>query len=165
MKLLFSVKSPVQTFQVQEDIFPQDLQVLKAGISRFFESNPEYVVIDLSQASLQVSDTELQAALLEIKTLAQSKRICLSIAQSDIESDYAHQMVIEMALQKRAQILENKLELREQMKADALRMIEENEKLKQELLEKRQKAKQEQKSETAPNKLNPFIEKLWSDRQ
>jgi len=151
MKLLFSVQPPVQTFQVQEDILAQDLVLLRESLNRFFDSNPSFVVVDLSQASLQVSDDELQTTLIQIKTLAQSKEISLIVAQSDIESRLAHQQVLEAALQKRARILESKLELRERMKHDALRLKEENEKLREQL----------PKDESIPN---PFMEKLWSDR-
>ncbi len=156
MKLLFS-NGQIQTFQVQNDIFPQDLTLLKSSLVQFFESNPEYVVIDLSQSSLQVSDSELQSTLLEIKTHAQAKNINLVVAQSDIESSYAQHKVLEMALAKRAQVLENKLELREKMKRDASRMLEENNKLKQEIAEKKRDQAQ------ISHKLNPVMEKLWSD--
>ena|GEM_PF-3292780 len=151
MKLLFSVQPPVQTFQVQEDILAQDLILLRESLNQFFNSNPSFVVVDLSQASLQVSDDELQSTLIQIKTLAQSKEISLVIAQSDIESRLAHQQVLEAALLKRARILESKLELREKMKSDALRLKEENEKLREQL----------PKDDSIPN---PLMEKLWSDR-
>jgi hypothetical protein len=162
MKLLFSIQNQIHTFQVQEEIFPQDLNLLKSSMIRFFESNPPFAVLDLSQSSLQVSDSELQSTLLEIKTHAQARNLHLSIAQSDIESDFAYQNVIESALLKRAKILETKLELREKLKADALRMIGENEKLKSELQEKLTEKKQQENS--VPHKLSPFMEKLWSDK-
>jgi hypothetical protein len=163
MKLLFSIQKQIHTFQVEDEIFQPDLTVLKASLSRFFESSPTFVVLDLSQASLQLSDTELQMALLEIKTDAQSKNINLVIAQSDIESNLASQSVLEIALSKRAQILENKLELREKMKLDAVRMLEENEKMKLELTEKL--SQKRILNQLTPGKLSPFMEKLWSDKR
>ena len=105
------MKNQIHTFLIQGEITPQDLTVLNGSVLKYLESDPAYVIIDLSQAQLSVSELELQKILREIKTFAQAKDLSLVISQSDVESMHAQQMVVEMALQKKLQFLENKIEI------------------------------------------------------
>ena len=150
------MKNQIHTFLIQGEITPQDLTVLNGRVLKYLESDPAYVIIDLSQAQLSVSELELQKILREIKTFAQAKDLSLVISQSDVESMHAQQMVVEMALQKKLQFLENKIELRQQIQLDAVRLREENDALK--------KTIEAQPTSSFQHKLSPIAEKLWSEK-
>ena len=150
------MKNQIHTFQIQGEIQALDLEVLKDSVLKYLESDPLFVVVDLSQTLSLVPEIDLQKQLSEIKAFAQAKNLSLIIAQSDIESMHAHQRVVELALQKKMQILENKIELRRQMNDDAVRLRNENEHLRKSLEE-------QVLSNPFQHKLSPFAEKLWRE--
>jgi len=159
MKMLFGMDEQVHHFKVTGEIIPDDLVVLKQSLFQFFDSHPAFTILDLSEITLQVPDFELQNALTKISTMAQAKGLHLSVAQTDIEAKLAKQTVLEMALIKELDVLRAKVELREKISNDLKEIIEQNQTLKETI---------NQKLDAAKNKnagvLNPFIEKLWSER-
>lgn len=152
MKLLFSMKNHIQMFAVQGEITAQDAKVLRTSLFDLLETNPPFLVIDLSGATTMIPDSELHTLLGEVRTLASAKNLSLSIAQTDFESLRAPKQVVESALEKQARILEGKIELREQIRAQITRLTEENQDLKQKL--------------NRPSALSPFsfFEKIWSPK-
>ncbi len=172
MKLLFAIENQIHTFTVQGAIERRDLQVLRLGVSRFLESKPSYVILDLSPATLSAPDQELQSIILELKTIALSRQISFYVAQSDIESIQAHRNVTEMALTKQVQILQNKVELREKLKAQAEQLLQENSELKstiQTQFDRMKELKSKENTLAEPQngiagRLNPMMEKLWSEK-
>ena len=181
MKLLFSVQDQVHTFTVTEELVRTDLATLKAGISRFLESKPSFVVLDFSQATLMIPDTDLQLVIQELKTIALSRQIDFYVAYTDIESIRAHRAVVELALTKKVKILQNKVEIREKMQAEAEKLLSENQRLKLTVTEQmerlkilNEKTKNRSESissetnfpetESLIQKLSPILEKLWSEK-
>lgn len=153
MKLLFSMKNHIQMFSVQGEITTQDAKVLRTSLFDLLETNPPFLVVDLSQATTMIPESELHTLLAEVRTLASAKNLSLSIAQTDFESMSAPRQVIESSLQKQAKILESKIELRQQIRAQIAQLTEENKELKQKL--------------NRPSALSPFsfYEKIWSSRK
>ena len=147
------MKNPVQTFHIHEEIQFSDLQVLKKSMIRFLETEPALVVLDLSEADLSVSETELNHVLSEIKTVAQTENCTLVIAQTDIESIRAPVWVQEIALQKKIQILQGKIELREEVLKNTDRLKEQNTQLRDQIGTKKN---------PLSFGLSPLVEKLWS---
>jgi anti-anti-sigma regulatory factor len=152
MKLLFSMKNHIQVFGVEGEIQHHDAEVLRSALFTFLESQPPFVILDLSQATLMVPDSEIQKILTEVRTLAQSRNIQLSIAQTDLESLRAPKQVLESALEQRAKILEAKLELRQSIQDQTAKLKTENETLRSQL--------------KRPSPLSPFsvFEKLWNSK-
>jgi hypothetical protein len=146
------MKNHIQMFAVQGEITAQDAKVLRTSLFDLLESNPPFIVIDLSQATAMIPDSEVQTLLAEVRTLASAKNLSLSIAQTDFESLRAPKQVVESALAKKARILEGKIELREQIRAQITQLTEENQSLKQKL--------------KLPSALSPFsfLEKIWSSK-
>jgi hypothetical protein len=158
MKLLFSVKNQINVFTVQQRISAKDIQLLRQSLMIFFESKPAYVILDLSQARLDITEIELNASLTELKTLAQSTSISLIIAQSDIESEHAQNLVVSAALQKKVDLLERKIELQNEIKESILALKQQNEELKSSL-------KKQPKTENTPHAFSPLVERLWSESE
>lgn len=152
MKLLFSMKNSIHTFSVQGEITAQDAKVLRTSLFTFLETNPPFLIVDLSNATLMIPDAEIHSILSEVRTLASAKNLSLSIAQSDFESLQAPKLVVEAALEKHARILESKLELRQQIKNQIKTLTEENKDLKE-------------KVKRSPRSISPFVffEKLWNN--
>jgi hypothetical protein len=144
---------------------------LKMGITRFLDSNPSFVVIDFSSATLMVPDSELQVVIQGLKTVALSKQIDFYVAHTDIESIRAQRNVLEMALTKKVKILQNKVEIREKLKNDAEKLLSENLDLKNTVAEQmerlqalKDKAKNDPQTRSLIHKLSPMLEKLWSEK-
>ncbi len=156
MKILFSIQEQVQIFHIHDDIEAFDLSVIRDSMLRFFTTKPQYVVLDLSQATLSISETELQKTLSEIKTVAQTECASLVIAQTDIESMRAPTLVIEQVLQNRIQNLTNRLELREEIKNHTEALKIQNQKLRRQL---------ENRQRPEPFPLSPLVEKLWRENE
>jgi hypothetical protein len=163
MKLLFSIEDQVHHFRVIGEIESQDLIVLREGLFRFFESNPTYTVLDLSDAKVNVPNSDLQNILYEIKSLISSKNLNLIIAETAIQARQARQKVLELALTRQLEMLQAKLELREKIRGDAEFLIAENEKLKESVAGQVEKLKNLQ-PDAAPTILSPLFEKLWSEK-
>ncbi len=159
---MFQIEDGVHEFKITGDVGEQDLSVLKQSIFRFFESNPTFTVLDLSEACLQVSELKLQVLLSEFKSLASSKAIFLSIAQTDIEVVKAKQVVLEAALLRQVEVLKGKLELREKMRAEAEKLLGENESLKSAMNEQIERMKE---LNTDSSILSPLVDKLWSEKR
>ncbi len=157
--MLFSMDEQVHHFKINGEITPDDLQMFRKSLHRFLETNPEYVVIDLSEISLQVPDFELQTALTEIRTLAAAKGISLQIAMSDIEAGIAKNSVLQSALEKQIRVLQGKIELREEMKRNLEQIVEANRAL-QSAIEDRSVSL----SLNRRNPFNPLFERLWSEK-
>ncbi|MBU6153182.1 MAG: hypothetical protein KGP28_02665 [Bdellovibrionales bacterium] len=159
MKMLFSMDEKVHHFKINGEISPSDLQVMKDSLCRFLESTPEFVVVDLSEITLQVPDFELQTTLTEIRTLALAKGVSLQIALSDIEAGTARKTVLQNALEKQLRILQGKLELREEMRQNMERILEANRALKSAIDEKSSALTLNRR-----NPFNPLFERLWSEK-
>ncbi|NDG86132.1 MAG: hypothetical protein EBX52_13970 [Proteobacteria bacterium] len=159
MKMLFTMDEQVHHFKINGEISPEDLQILRGSLHRFLESNPEYLVIDLSEITLQVPDFELQGILTELRTLASARGVSFQVAMTDIEAGVARTAVLQSALEKQIRILEAKIELREEMSRNLEQIIDANRSLKT--------AIEEKKSELTLNRRNPFnplFERLWSEK-
>lgn len=152
MKLLFSMKNHIEVLSVQGEITAQDAKVLRFSLFNLLEANPPYLIVDISQATTMIPDSELQTLLSEVRTLASAKNLSLSIAQTDFESLRAPKQVVEAALEKRARILESKLELREDIRKQITQLTKENQNLKEKLRK--------------PSLLSPFsfFEKIWNSK-
>lgn len=161
MKLLFTMEDQIHHFRVIGAIETQDLIVLRESLFRFFESNPTYTVLDLSDSKAVVPDSDLQNILQEIKSLISSKNLNLVIAQTAIQARAAKQQVLELALTRQLEILQAKLDLREKIRKDAEFLIAENEKLKETMSDQVQKLKNLKNADTL---LSPLLEKLWSEK-
>ena len=156
MKLLFHIQNEIHTFSIHDEITGIDTEVIKQSLMRFLNSDPTYVILDLSWATLELPETELEAALLEIKTYAQAKNINLVIARTDLESADAPQRVVELALEKRIQLLENKIDLRENLLKQTALLQKEN----QELREQRE---QEPADDGLSPIISPLVDRLWNN--
>ncbi|MBS1960297.1 MAG: hypothetical protein JST80_12540 [Bdellovibrionales bacterium] len=145
------MKNSIHTFSVQGEITSQDAKVLRTSLFTFLETNPLFLVVDLSQATLMIPDAEIHSILSEVRTLASAKNLSLAVAQSDFESLSAPKLVVEAALEKHVRILESKLELREKVKEQIKQLTEENKELKE-------------KVKRSPHSISPFVffEKIWS---
>ena len=161
MKLLFQVEDQVHTFDATDELNEHDLRVLKESLFRFFESQPAYTILNLSQASITIPVAELERTLSEINTFATARGLNFMITRTLEEAQKSTQMVLEMALQKQVEILQGKLELREKMRTEAEFLVSENLKLKNAVEEQIQKLKELQKNE---GPLSPLLEKLWSEK-
>ena len=159
--MLFTMDEQVHHFKVTGEISPSDLGVLRKSFFQFLESNPEFLVLDLSEVTLQVPDFELQTVLTEIKTLASSKALHLQIAQSDIEARVATQSVLEDALSRQVDALKAKIELREEMKRNLEKIIDSNRALKEAISER---SSQLQTGSSQKNPFHPLIDRLWSEK-
>jgi CRISPR/Cas system-associated protein Csx1 len=159
MKMLFSMDEQVHHFKITGEITPEDLQILKGSFHRFLDSNPEFVVVDLSEITLQVPDFDLQTALTEIRTLASAKGISIQIAMSDIEAGIAKDSVLQSALERQIRVLQGKIELREEMKRNLEQIIDANRQLKSAIEEKNPSLTLNRR-----NPFNPLFERLWSEK-
>lgn len=155
------MEDQIHHFRVIGAIETQDLIVLRESLFRFFESNPTYTVLDLSDSKAVVPDSDLQNILQEIKSLISSKNLNLVIAQTAIQARAAKQQVLELALTRQLEILQAKLDLREKIRKDAEFLIAENEKLKETMSDQVQKLKNLKNADTL---LSPLLEKLWSEK-
>ena len=164
MKLHFEVEDQIHTFNITEEINSQDLKIIKIALSRFFESKPSFVIIDFSLAQLTATHHDLQTLILELKTIALSLQITFYVAQTDIESLYAKKNITEIALTRQLKILQNKVELREKIQRHAEELIKENESLKSNIQNHFERMNDIQPTALA-KKLNPMLEKLWSDKK
>jgi hypothetical protein len=171
MKLLFNVQDQVHTFTATEEIARTDLAVMKVGIARFLESKPSFVVLDLSPATLMVTDSEIHSVVEELKTIALSKQIDFYVAHTDIESIRAHRNVLEIALTQKVKTLQNKVEIREKMKLEAEKLLSENDDLKNAVATQmarlqalKEKSKNDPAAQSLIAKLSPMLEKLWSEK-
>ncbi|NDG83791.1 MAG: hypothetical protein EBX52_01990 [Proteobacteria bacterium] len=158
MRLLFSLDEQIHEFKVTGDIAPGDLNVLKKSLLRFLDTLPPFTILDLSEASLQVPDFELQGVLVEIQTLAKAKGLHLVVAQTDIESRVARRSLMEMALLKQIEILKGKIALREEIHSRLETLVHENRNL--QVLLDRSRSLAENTSGRG-GVLSPLLEKLW----
>ena len=144
------MKNHIQMFSVQGEITAQDAKVLRSSLFTFLESDPLFLVIDLSCATLMIPEEEIHSLLSEVRSLASAKNINLTIAQTDFESLRAPRQVVDMALEKRARILQSKVELREQIQTQIVHLTQENLTLKEKM--------------KRPRLLAPFsfLDRLWS---
>jgi hypothetical protein len=157
MKLLFAVKDQVHVFTVRDQISNEDLLLVRQSLALYFESMPAYVVLDLSQARLDVAETELHAALSELKSIAQASNLSFVVAQTDIESLHAQSLVVAAALQKKVDVLERRLKLQSEVKDSITNLKSQNETLKNDL---KANAKPADKSSHV---FSPLVERLWSE--
>jgi hypothetical protein len=158
MKILFSMDEQVHQFKITGEVNPSDIVLLKQSLFQFFETQPAYVVLDLSEIHLQVPDFELQNTITEITTLAKSKKMNLAIAQTDIEARRVHQRLMESALVEQIELLKSKIELREEILKNIEELRAQNQSIRRSL---------EEKNKVTDEKsgfLSPLIERLWSDR-
>ena len=160
MKMLFSMDHQVHHFKVTGEVAPSDLKILKESLFAFFKSNPSFVVLDLSEISLQVPDFELQSAITEIITLGKSKQMNLAVAQTDIEARLAKQTILEGSLLQKIDILQSKIELREQIRKNMEELKQQNLAIKASLEEKAMQSKSAGRS----GMLTPLLERLWGER-
>lgn len=158
MRLLFTLDEQVHEFKVTGDIGPGDLNVLKKSLLRFLDTLPPFTILDLSEASLQVPDFELQGVLVEIQTLAKAKGLLLVVAQTDIESRVARRSLVETALHRQIDLLKGRIAIREEIQSRLESLLAENRQLKNQLDRTRSEL------ENRPGRtgrLSPVIDKLW----
>ncbi len=160
MKMLFSMDEQVHHFKVTGEVAPNDLTLLKKSLFGFFDSNPSFVVLDLSEIMLQIPDFELQGVLTELITLGKSKQINLAVAQTDIEARLARKTLLEGALSQQLEVLQTKIELREKIRKDIEDLKRQNQSIKESLEEKARVAASAEKSRL----FTPLLERLWGGR-
>jgi hypothetical protein len=169
MNLIYSTKrhpsfETIHRFTILGDFNSSDRDVLKKSFMNYFsrlqakDLLQSLVIVDFSECSLKINENKLQECILDIKNQAVSVGLTIVIAQSDIESIHAENLVIEKALQSRIQLLENKLELIDSVKNKIRFFQEENANLK-EIISAPSRKSREQKA----GKIGIF-EKLWSDQ-
>jgi hypothetical protein len=158
MRLLFNLNENVHEFKVTGDIGPGDLNVLRKSLLRFLDSLPPFTILDLSEASLQVPDFDVQGVLVEIQTLAKAKALNLVTAQTDIESRAARRSLMETALQRQIDILNGKIALRKEIHSRLESLVDENRKLRDQLDRTRSEF---ERQNGRPGRLSPIIDKLW----
>jgi|GEM_PF-5490556 len=159
MKILFSRDEQVHHFKLTGEIQSEDLALFRASMMRFLDTQPEFVVLDLSEITLQVPDIELQGVLTEIRTLASAKALHLQVALTDIEAATATDSLLQSALERQIHSLRAKIEIREEMRRNLEKIIEANSALKSAIDERTQGIEQ-----NGSNRLNPLIDRLWSGK-
>jgi hypothetical protein len=168
MNLIYTRKRHAQLdtihrFTILGEFNSSDRDVLKQSFILFFQriESPELshslIIIDFSDFTLKINENRLQECIQEIKNLAISLGVSITIAQSDIESIHAENSVIEKSLQNRINLLENKLELMSNVKKKIGFYFDENTQLKNKINEN---LKKEMNQKTGARGI---FEKLWSD--
>ncbi len=130
MNIEFQYQNPIHHFNLTGELNASDLTVLRDSLYRLYESNPAYVVIDVSRLETGLLNPQLESVLKEIQCLATAKNQDFYVAQTALEASSAFSRVLEQALDKRARIAQGKQEVLKQMKEVAAELTKENIKLK-----------------------------------
>ena len=161
MKLNFTLENQVNVFRVNGRLESTDLAVIRDSLFRFFESNPSYTVLDLSETIIDPTLNGLNTVLIEIQSCAQAQNLHFILARTQEEANLANQSVLELALQQQVAILQAKLELRQNMREQAEKLMEENAKLQASVASEMLRLKSLAPEST---RLSPILEKLWSEK-
>jgi hypothetical protein len=160
MKIQFQYQNPIHHFTLTETLESSDLDVLRTSFHQLYESNPPYLVVDVSQLETGLQNAKLESLLKEITALAQSKCLDFFIARTQLEADTAFALVLEVALDKKTRILKGKQQIHNEMRTVATQLLQENERLKSVL-----QSEHDLLATNSPptGKMSSLLDRFWNE--
>ena len=161
MNLIFNYENPVHHFKATGQMTAQDLKVIRAALYRLFESNPSYVVLNLSGViNLDQTPKILYTQVItELTSLALSKKIFFRVNKNEEEQTDSIHAILEEALHEKQALMNSKKQVKEELKNTARALFEENESLKKQL-----NVLKDRPTQDSGNSLGTLLDKLWSTK-
>lgn len=157
-RTLFEQANAVHRFDVLGDVNSNDLEVIEKSLTRFLldlepsDAHFNAMIIDFSDCTLKAPEPVLQECTENLKGLALSSKVFLTVSQTDIESLHAQNKIIETALNHRIQELETRLLMMESVK-NQIRVLEyDNKNIREQL-----------NSRSIGNRSTGIFDKLWGE--
>jgi hypothetical protein len=161
MNLLFKIRDGIHEFKVEGPVESGDEDTLSRSLHRFFESSPEFTVLDCSSLD-EAGKARIKTVVETAAILASSRGFHFISAMNPEENERAGKKILELALERKIKSLEAKIEIREKMRIEAEKLLEENLKL-------RSSMKDELKKLDGLSRTNPWVgslaRKLWTEER